>query len=107
LRVTPAGKYGGYFYEVFLNLPLNRNPSNNPDRFLVGSFGPFEVSAALHHGNKARLVFPATQLLQNMSAEQIRQLTVSFVRVDGELAARGPAIIVGEMRVELSNDEVE
>jgi tyrosinase len=107
VRVTPAGQYGGYYYEVFLNLPLNRNPANNPERYLVGSFGAFEVSTALHHGSPVRLVFPATQLLQNMSTEQIRQLTVSFVRVNGESAASGPAIVVGEMRVELSNREVE
>lgn len=107
VQLTPAGQMGGYFYEVYLNLPQNRNPSSNPERYLVGSFGPFEVSTAIHHGNSARLVFPATQLLQGMSAQQIRDLTISFVRVNGDLAAKGPCIHVGEMRVELSNDDVE
>jgi tyrosinase len=107
VRVMPAGQFGGYFYKVYLNLPQNRDPSSNQERGLLGSFGPFEISTALHHGNSARLVFPATQLLRNLTSTQIKELTVSFVRVSGEVAPRGLAVLVGEMRIELSDDPVE
>jgi tyrosinase len=107
VRATPAGELGGYFYEVYLNLPQNRDLSSNNEKYLVGSFGPFEVSSALHHGPSARLVFSATQLLQNLSDQQIKELTVSFIRVNGDVAPKGAAIIIGEMRIELSADDVE
>jgi tyrosinase len=111
VHLTPAGELGGYYYEVYLNLPPNVPAGGIPpfirERCLVSSFGPFEVSSALHHGGPARLVFPATQLLQNFTDRQIKELTVSFVRVSGGSAPAGPAIVVGEMRIELSDDEIE
>jgi tyrosinase len=107
LQVLPAGQFGGYFYEVYLNLPPNRDFSNNQKTYLVGSFGAFEVSTALHHGGPARLVFPATQLMQNFTDDQIKQLTVSFVRINGDTSPRGAAILIGEMRIELSTSDAE
>ncbi|MEN3297001.1 MAG: tyrosinase [Burkholderiales bacterium] len=107
VQVTQGGEFGGYFYDVYLNLPQNRDPSSTQERYLVGSFGPFEVSSARHHGRSARLVFPATQLLQNFTESQIKQLTVSFVRVNGDAAPKGVAVTIGEMRIELSTDNVE
>ncbi|MEN3366280.1 MAG: tyrosinase [Burkholderiales bacterium] len=107
VRTTPAGEIGGYFYDVYLNLPPSAEPPTNEQRYHLGSFGAFEVSTAHHHGNFARLVFSATQLLRNFSEQQLREILVSFVRVNGDRAPRGPAIKVGEMRIELSNDDVE
>jgi tyrosinase len=110
VRLTPAGKLGGYYYDVYLNLPNGGGSSQ--DKYLLGSFGPFEISTAQHHAmhqgeNAARLVFPATQLLRNVPLAQTRELTVSFVRVSGEKSPKGPAVLLGEMRVELSTDEIE
>jgi tyrosinase len=102
-RTTSGGANGGYFYDVYLNLPDNGNGSE--DRNLLGSFGPFEIAAAQHHGG--RLVFGATQVLQKLTPSDIRDLTVSFVRVSGGNSPRGDAVVVGELRAELSTDAIE
>jgi tyrosinase len=106
VRVTKAGEAGGFFYEIYLGLPPGAELSR-PERYRLGSFGPFEIAAARHHGHSARLVFPATQVLKNVPPAQLMEMTVSFVRVSGSAVLRGPAVTVGEMRVELSTDNVE
>lgn len=106
VRVTKAGEAGGFFYEVYLDLPPGADPSNL-DKYRLGSFGPFEIAAAKHHGDAARLVFPATQLLESFSPTQVMEMKVSFVRVNGDSTPGGPAITIGEMRIELSTDNIE
>jgi tyrosinase len=75
--------------------------------------GAFEIAGALHHAEggehaghgggaegKARLVLPATDVLRGLSPGQLRQLVVSFVRVDGANAPKGPAITIGDFSVQ-------
>lgn len=105
LRVLGAGRLGGYFYNVFLNLPDNGVASQ--ERHLLGTVGPFEIEAAshAHHGSSAQLAFPATEVLANVVSGELRDLTVSLVRVSGQNAPRGQTIAIGELRVEVSTDE--
>jgi tyrosinase len=106
VRVTKSGEAGGFFYEVYLGPRPGADPASLQG-YRVGSFGPFEIAGAQHHGAAARLVFPATQLLQGLSPAQLADMTISFVRMNGNSAFKGPAVTIGEMRIELSSDNVE
>lgn len=102
-RVTGAGANGGYYYDVYLNLPESGSASE--DSHLLGSFGPFEIDSAQHHGG--HLTFPATHVLSNLGPRDLRSITVSFVRVSGDSSPRGAVIVFRELRLELSNDPME
>lgn len=105
-RLTRAGEAGGFYYDVYLNLPDNGGGAE-PD-FFIGSFGPFEISANQHHAGASRLTLPATRALQMMaSGQMIRDMIISFVRRSGTNAPAGPVVVIGEVRVELSNDPIE
>jgi tyrosinase len=106
-RVTGAGEAGGYFYELYLDMPERDGSSSGQQRYLVGTFGPFDISVAAHHHGVPRLVFPATEALRGTSPGTLRKLTISFMRVNGDNSPRGPAIVIGEARVELSRDDAE
>lgn len=101
LTVSALGKQGGYFYDIYLNLPASHGPD---ERYLIGNVGPFQIDGALHHGGSAQLAFPATQVLKDILADDASELTVSFVRVSGDNSPKGPTIAVGEVRVELTDD---
>lgn len=115
VRVLPAGKLGGYFYKVYLNLPESGDAAAAAqDNYFLGTVGPFEIEAASHrggrhggeqHGGGAQLVFPATEALAHLAADDLKNLTVSLVRVSGEKSPKGRAITVGELRVEVSTAE--
>lgn len=108
VAVTEAGKAGGYFYQVYVNLPAG---GALDQRRLIGTVGAFEIAGAQHSGGgdgphaahgdgKVRLVLPATEALRRLSPGQLREVKVSFVRVDGPEAPTGPAITIGAFRVE-------
>jgi tyrosinase len=107
VRVTSAGKNGGYFYNVYLNMPASGDVESLNENYLVGNIGPFAIAGAVHHGNTAQLVFPATQVLAGLSDAQISTLVVSLVRVSGANSPSGDAITIGEARIEISADDVE
>ncbi|HEX8884204.1 MAG TPA: tyrosinase family protein [Noviherbaspirillum sp.] len=103
LRLLGAGANGGYFYNIYLNLPPTGD-AGNAQRYFVGTVGPFEIAGASHHG-AATLAFPATEVLARLSASELQDVTVSFVRVNGETPARGPVVSMGEVRIEVSTEE--
>jgi tyrosinase len=111
VRILPPGKLGGFFYKVYLNLPGSGEPSAAPDSYLLGTIGAFEIDAASHRGgahhggDTVQLSFPATEQLANVLADDIKDVTVSLVRVNGDNSPKGRVITVGELRVELSTDE--
>lgn len=111
VALTEVGKDGGYFYKVYVNLPATGGAPE--EKHLIGTVGAFEIAGALHHAEggehaghgggaegKARLVLPATDVLRGLSPGQLRQLVVSFVRVDGANAPKGPAITIGDFSVQ-------
>lgn len=106
--LTPSGGRGGYFYNVYLNLPGARNAPSGTTSALIGTLGPFQVTgAAHHHGGPAQLRYIITPLVAGMSEVQISNLTISFVRVNGSNRPTGTVIDIGEVRIELSNEEDE
>jgi tyrosinase len=116
VRLTGLGKQGGYFYNVYVNLPAPGGAGAPAQAYLLGSVGPFEISVAqmqaamkgggAHgmHGNDdapVRLVFPLTDALQRIWPTRLDRLTISFVRMDGGgKPGRGEAIRIGAFRVE-------
>jgi tyrosinase len=113
VALTEVGKAGGYFYKVYVNLPAQGGAPE--ERHLIGTVGAFEIAGALHSGGgdhadhggggidgggKAKLVLPATDVLRGLSPGQISQLVVSFVRVDGANAPKGPAITIGDFSIQ-------
>jgi tyrosinase len=96
------GAFGGFFYQLYLNLPEAGSPDR--DAHCLGTVGPVEIASALHHGRK-QLRFPASHALARLAPEDLAELVVSFVRVSGSSHPAGEAIAVGELRLELSTEE--
>ncbi|MFM0140043.1 tyrosinase family protein [Caballeronia grimmiae] len=101
--VTALGKQGGYFYNVYVNLPSSGDIDASTESRFVGTVGPFEVSAATHHSD-GTLVLPANDALLGLSATELTQVVVSLVRIDGPTSPKGVAMVVGELRIELAAD---
>lgn len=102
LQLLGAGVNGGYFYNVYLNLPATGD-AGDAHRYFLGTAGPFEIAAASHHG-PALLEYPATEVLSHFSADELRDVTLSFVRVSGENPVPGAVIRIGEVRIEVSTE---
>lgn len=107
VQLTANGAAGGYFYKVNMNLPAARNGSSGPRTVLIGTLGPFQIRAAEHHGARAQLRYRVTKWLKDVSVIDLGMVTVSFVRVDGERSPAGSALSVGEVRMELSQEDDE
>jgi tyrosinase len=104
IEVTAGGKQGGYFYQVFLNVPSASATSPRPTSIRLGTFGPFEINGAAHHGTaQLRYTLPRGSL--PVSSLRVGMISVSFVRVNGDTSPRGAAIGVGEARLELSTED--
>ena len=103
IKITGAGKKGGFFYNIYLNLPQSGDVTSSRHRYFLGTLGAFELAGAAHHGSAA-LEYPATEAIANMDPADLGEVTVSLVRVSGENAPRGKVLHVGEIRVELSAD---
>jgi tyrosinase len=100
LQLLGAGAKGGYFYNIYINLPPTGDAGNGR-RYFLGTVAPFEIAGASHHG-PATLEFPATEVLSQLSASELQDVTISFVRVNGENPARGAVLRIGEVRIEVS-----
>ena len=108
VKLLPAGKLGGFFYRAYLNLPDNEDGLAALEPYLLGTVGPFEIEAAshhAHHGGRTQLVFPATEVLANLAASDVKVFTVSLVRFSGDKFPKGRVISVGELRLEMSAEE--
>lgn len=103
LQLRGAGAKGGYFYNIYINLPPTGDAMEGSQKYLLGTVGPFEIAGASHHGS-ATLEFPATELLFRLSASNLEEVTVSFERIDCENAPRGQVLRIGEVRIEFSTD---
>lgn len=103
IEMTGSGRNGGYFYQLYLNVPAVRPATAQVDSKLVGTLGPFRIAAAEHHhGGPSQLRYVVTDLLAGLSKTQMGMLTMSFVRVSGENSPSGQVIAIGEARLELS-----
>jgi tyrosinase len=99
IALTRSGQQGGYFYRLYLNVP---GAAGRVRSVLVDTLGPFRVAGAQHHhGGPARLRFDVSDKLAGLSPTQLGMLTLSFVRVSGDVSPEGAAMTIGEARLEL------
>jgi tyrosinase len=103
VMITEAGKRGGYYYHVYLNLPPS--PSGKSQTIPIGTVGAFEISGAAHHGSPVHLRYRIRRAVFAGVASRIGLLSVSFVRVNGDQKPTGPVIGLGEIRLELSTED--
>jgi tyrosinase len=99
-----AARNGGFYYNVYANLPEDYDAESAQRRNLLGVIGPFEIAAAEHHGG-GNMSFPATGVLSGLAAGDAGEVSISLVRVGGRAVQRGQSISIGEIRVELSTEE--
>ncbi|WP_207907195.1 tyrosinase family protein [Paucimonas lemoignei] len=110
VNLLPPGRLGGFYYKVYLNLPAGGATSSS-EAYYLGTLGAFEIDAASHRGGghhgggTVQLSFPATERLVSIMTNDIREVTVSLVRVNGDNSPRGRVVTIGELRVELSTQE--
>lgn len=103
VRLLGNGANGGYFYNVYINMPASGDVTDVRQRYFVGTVGPFEIASAAHHGSST-LTLQASEPLSQMSPSDLQQVIVSFVRVNGENPPRGQVLRIGEVRIEISTD---
>jgi tyrosinase len=102
LVVTALGKGGGFYYNLYLNMPAQLSALDR-DRYFLGTLGAFQVSSASHHGPPV-IDYPVNELLARQDTSDLRSLILSFARVDGDNAPRGEVLTIGEVRLELWSD---
>ena len=100
INVSEQGKAGGYFYNIYVNLPAGARSAQERQPFLLGTVGAFAIDAASHHGT-ATIEFPASEKLAEMDLSTSSDLSVSLVRINGANSPKGKVIKVGEVRVDI------
>jgi tyrosinase len=105
IDITDAGKQGGYYYQVYLNLPEADGTTSKSNAIRIGTLGAFEVNSAGHHGGPAQLRYRIGRTRFGRATPKGGMMAVSFVRVDGERSPTGPLIGLGEVRLEISTED--
>jgi tyrosinase len=107
IEMSEEGRKGGYFYKVYLNVPSDNRSSGNANAVYLGTFGPFEIHAAAHHGSGhggLQLRYKIKRAFAGATAKQLGMMSVSFVRVSGDSTPKGGVIGIGEVRLEAATD---
>ena len=105
VELGESGRQGGYFYQLYLNIPSTNGKGGRFRSVYIGTLGPFRINAAMHHGgSQVQLRYPIRRHLAGALERELGMVSVSFVRVDGENSPRGELIGMGEVRVEASTD---
>jgi tyrosinase len=104
VELADEGANGGYFYEVYFNLPSADGTSAGEDSLLIGTLGAFRINGAAHHGGTVQLSYPLPRG-RLRTALRLGIASISFVRVDGDNSPRGATIGIGEARLELSTED--
>lgn len=107
VEVTEAGKGGGYYYQVYLNIPVADDARSKPRAILLGTLGAFKISGAAHHGGPVQLRYRIGRAAFARATPEVGMMSVSFVRVSGDRSPKGGVIGVGEVRLEASTDDTE
>ncbi len=101
--VIGAARRGGFFYALYLDMPVEIDASTARERSFVGTLGAFQIAAASHHG-AARLEFDVSYLLAQQARATFPEIALSWVRIDGDRPPAGKVIQVDEIRLELAYD---
>ena len=105
VEVTDAGKGGGYYYQLYLSIPVRGGVTNRPRTILIGTLGPFKISGAAHHGGPVLLRYRIERAVFARAASEAGMMFVSFVRVNGDQSPKGGVIGLGEVRLETSTED--
>jgi len=100
---SAAAQRGGFFYALYVNLPDTVDAQAARERWFVGTVGAFQIAAASHHG-AAKVEFDITGALARQKATDFSELTLSWLRVDGDKPPAGKTIGVDEVRIDLATD---
>lgn len=100
-QLSEAGRRGGYFYALFLNMPSVVDSDTAYDQSFLGTLGAFEIAASSHHG-PGKLEYDLVGLLLRQNVKDLSTLSLSWVRVDGEHPPAGQTFTVPEARIDLS-----
>jgi tyrosinase len=106
VKLTSVGAGGGYYYNLYLNLPNTPVTADVERKFMFGNLGPFRVKVSMHHDRAnpkgTRIEFDVTELLLANRSLDLSVQTFSFVRISGDNAPDGDVITIGECRLELT-----
>jgi tyrosinase len=105
VEVNEAGKKGGYYYQLYLNIPAADGTTDKPRAILVGTLGAFKVSGAAHHGDPVQLRYRIESAVFAGAPPKAGMVSVSFVRVNGDRSPKDGVIGVGEIRLETSTED--
>ncbi|MCC2955014.1 tyrosinase family protein [Massilia sp. IC2-477] len=108
VELAELAKQGGFYYELYLNIPSRRTALGRPLNLYIGNLGAFKINSAAHHGGGAvQLRYPIRRHLAGALADELSALSLSFVRINGDHSPRGGVIGVGELRLEVSTEDDE
>jgi len=107
VEVTDAGKAGGYYYQLYLSIPVADGVTNKPRAILIGTLGPFKISGAAHHHGPVQLRYRIGRTAFARATFKAGMMFVSFVRVNGDQSPKGGVIGLGEVRLETSTEETD
>ena len=105
VEVTEAGKGGGYYFQVYLNIPVDDEVANAPRTILIGTLGPFKINGAAHHGSPVQMRYRIERSAFDGVSSKAGLTSVTFVRVSGDQSPEGSVIGIGEVRLELSTGD--
>ncbi|MGB9107524.1 MAG: tyrosinase family protein [Telluria sp.] len=106
VELGEAGIKGGFYYQVYLNVPATEGTLSRPTSILLGTLGAFQINGATHHGHgPAQLRYSIARGVLPASILRVGMVSVSFVRIDGDKSSPGPAVGVAEARLELTTDD--
>jgi tyrosinase len=105
VELGESARLGGYFYQLYLNVPSSKGKGGRPTSIHIGTLGSFRINAAMHHGGaQVQLRYPIRRHLAGASEKELGMISVSFVRVNGERSPQGELIGMGEVRIEASTE---
>lgn len=105
VELADEGKTGGYYYQVYLNLPSVGGAWNRTKSLLIGTLGAFQISGAMQQNGAAQLRFAISRRLLRDPALRLGMASISFMRVDGDISPRGATVGIGEARLEISTED--
>lgn len=105
VEIAEGGKGGGYYYQIYLNIPVADGVTKKPGAILIGTLGPFKISGAAHHGGPVQLRYRIGRAAFAGVASRDSVMSVSFVRVNGDQSPGGSVIGLGEVRLETSTED--
>lgn len=103
IYVSAMGRAGGYFFNVFLNMPERVETLEDRRMYLVGAIGPFQISAATHRGSP-QIEIDLTEALVRQGAASYSNLDISMIRINGDHPPHGRLIVTPQVRVEFSQE---